>query len=247
MTILSSTIPVLSYLNIISIIFAGLTNLNNIASVHAFLPPQHYDYHHNQQHNSEKQKQNDIISLDGMKRPILDRIASGLFNLENKRVEKSSVVDDKGRTGEPMEWSKKQSLANRFSEMIASNQIGYTFKQTVANIVAGDYDEETTQNRILDFVDSNKVVMFSFTTCPFCRGAKDYLDVKGITYKTMELDELDGNVGNEIRASLGKITGRTSVPSIFICGTPIGGLNDGTPGLLRLGDSEELDVMLSKK
>ena len=72
--------------------------------------------------------------------------------------------------------------------------------------------------------------MFSFTTYPFCRSAKDYLDVKGITHETMELDKLDGNDGNRVRASSGKITGRTSVPSIFICGTPISRLNNGTPG-----------------
>ena len=46
----------------------------------------------------------------------------------------------------------------------------------------------------------------------------------------MELDELDGNDGNKVRASSGKITGKTSVPSTFICGTPISRLNDGPPG-----------------
>ena len=63
--------------------------------------------------------------------------------------------------------------------------------------------------------------MFSFTIYPFCRSAKEYLNVKGIMYETMELDELDGNGGNKVRASSGKITGRASVPSIFIYGTPI--------------------------
>ena len=51
--------------------------------------------------------------------------------------------------------------------------------------------------------------MFSFTIYPLCRSAKDYLNVKGIMYETMELDELDGNGGNKVRASSGKITGRT--------------------------------------
>ena len=77
---------------------------------------------------------------------------------------------------------------------------------------------------------TNKIVMFSFTIYPFWRSAKDYLNVKIITYETIELDEIDGNNGNIVRASSGKITGRISVPSIFICGTPISRLNDGTPG-----------------
>ena len=88
--------------------------------------------------------------------------------------------------------------------------------------------------------------MFSFTTCPFCRRAKDYLDEKGIAYRVLELDELEGNEGNEIRAVLGKLTKRTSVPSIFVGGTYIGGCNDG-PGLLPLGESGELDKLLQQQ
>lgn len=34
-----------------------------------------------------------------MKRPILDRLATFVFKLENDRVANSSVEDDKGRTG----------------------------------------------------------------------------------------------------------------------------------------------------
>eukprot|EP00551_Chaetoceros_affinis_P001751 CAMPEP_0203656576 /NCGR_PEP_ID=MMETSP0088-20131115/42042_1 /ASSEMBLY_ACC=CAM_ASM_001087 /TAXON_ID=426623 /ORGANISM="Chaetoceros affinis, Strain CCMP159" /LENGTH=195 /DNA_ID=CAMNT_0050517611 /DNA_START=191 /DNA_END=778 /DNA_ORIENTATION=- len=194
-----------------------------------------------------------------MKRPILDQVASALFNLEQSRVEASSVTDEKGRIGEPMEWSRKDSLANRFSEVVASNDLGYMFKQSVADIVAGDYDVEKTESEIRECVsyeaggaaslffgknNANKVVMYSFTTCPFCRQAKDYFDENGIKYTSIELDELEGNKGNEIRATLGKMTKRTSVPSIFIKGTNIGGLNDGTPGLLPLAQTGELQAML---
>lgn len=201
-----------------------------------------------------------------MKRPILDRVASTLFNLEQSRVEASSEVDEKGRMGEPMEWSESSSMANQLSQIMSSD-LGYTFKQFVADIVAGEYDEEVTRNIISDFVsgtattttrntnpimnmfqktDPTRVAMFSFTTCPFCRKAKDTLDELGINYSALELDELEGNQGNELRASLGKLTKRTSVPSIFINGKPIGGLNDGMPGLIPLIESGELDVMLGR-
>lgn len=204
-------------------------------------------------------------ALNEMKRPILDQVASTLFNLEQSRVESSSVVDDKGRIGEPMEWSEKESLANRFSEIVASNDLGYMFKQSVADIVAGEYDIEKTEEEIQEFIsyggngsggglfgkilsnnysNTKKVVMYSFTTCPFCRQAKDYFNENGIEYTSIELDELEGNKGNEIRATLGKITRRTSVPSIFIKGENIGGLNDGTPGLLPLAQSGELAARL---
>ena len=196
--------------------------------------------------------------LNGMKRPILDTVASTLFQLETSRVESSSELDEKGRMGEPMAWSESESMANQFSEAIASNSLGYKFKQFVADIVAGDYDEDAVTAKVQAFINDNSesggnifqkaspgVAMFSFTTCPFCRRAKDYLDEKGVAYSVMELDELDGNEGNEIRAVLGKLTKRTSVPSIFVGGTYIGGCNDG-PGLLPLGESGELDKLLQR-
>ncbi|KAL3931001.1 MAG: hypothetical protein SGBAC_011514 [Bacillariaceae sp.] len=214
-----------------------------------------------------QKKHADTIRLYGMKRPILDRVASTLFELETSRVEASSVEDDQGRMGEPMEWSESDSFANRFSQIVQNNELGYRFKQFVADIVAGqDYEHEETLKVIEEFVastttstkqqsmfgnffagaDSSEtapVAMFSFTTCPFCRRAKDYLEAEGIPYVSMELDELPGNQGNEIRASLGRKTRRTSVPSIFIKGEYIGGCNDG-PGLVPLGESGELQRIL---
>lgn len=181
------------------------------------------------------------LVLSEMKRPFLDQLATTLFNLEQNRVEASTEVDDKGRVGEPMEWSEKASFANQLSEFMAGP--GYAFKQFVADIVAGEYDEEATQLRVDRFVDENPVAMFSFTTCPFCRRAKDYLEENNIPYLAMELDELDGNAGNEIRAVLGKKTKRTSVPAIFVGGEFIGGCNDG-PGLLTLADQGRLDGMV---
>ena len=184
--------------------------------------------------------------LFGMKRPVLDQLASFLFRLEDSRVKNSSVVDENGRLGEPMEWSESESFANRLSTAIAENNLGYRFKQFVADIVAGDdYDVQAVTAKIDNLVSENPVVVFSFTTCPFCRRAKDLLDEKGIDYQVLELDELEGNEGNEIRATLGRKTGRTSVPSIFIGGNYIGGCNDG-PGLLPLDKSGELDLLLQE-
>ncbi len=41
-------------------------------------------------------------------------------------------------------------------------------------------------------------------------------------------------VGAALVAELGEITGRTSIPHIWIGGESIGGFNDGTPGLRPL-------------
>mmetsp|Transcript_16366 Transcript_16366/g.35555 ORF Transcript_16366/g.35555 Transcript_16366/m.35555 type:complete len:236 (+) Transcript_16366:144-851(+) len=180
--------------------------------------------------------------LHAMKRPILDRIATALFKLENDRVTSSSVADDKGRVGEPMEWSERNSAASRLSEVMAGP--GYAFKQWVADIVAGEFDEESVNEKVDAFVSDNSVAMFSFTTCPFCRRAKDFLEEKGVPYVALELDNLEKNEGNEIRAVLGRKTRRTSVPAIFINGEFIGGCNDG-PGLMTLAETGELDEKLS--
>ena len=159
----------------------------------------------------------------------------------------SSVTDEQGRVGEPMEWSQKSSAANRFSEMVAGNSIGYQFKQWVADIVAGsNYNREAVQAEMDQFVQTNEIAMFSFTTCPFCRRAKDVLNERGIRYAVLELDELKGNEGNEIRAELGRKTKRTSVPSIFVRGQYIGGCNDG-PGLIPLMESGEFDRLLQSQ
>ena len=179
------------------------------------------DYQCSHQRRSSRATTHFVTSttLHEMKRPILDRLASFVFKLETDRVANSSVPDMKGRSGEPMEWAESDSLANRLSQMISSNDIGYWFKQTVADIVAGgDYNKEERANCIREFVASAPVTMYSFTTCPFCRKAKDYLDEQSIPYVSIELDLLLGNEGNEIRAELGRITRRTSVPSIFIGG-----------------------------
>ena len=154
--------------------------------------------------------------LQEMQRPILDRIATFVFKLENDRVDNASVIDEKGRKGEPMEWAEENSFANKFSTVVASNDIGYRFKQTVADLVAGDYDEASTKESIEDFISSSPIAMYSFSTCPFCRKAKDFLEDQNIAYSAIELDLLEDNRGNEIRAALGKMTKRTSVPSTLL-------------------------------
>ena len=84
--------------------------------------------------------------------------------------------------------------------------------------------------------------MFSFTTCPFCLEAKSVLDRKGARYTVVELDvEADGKA---IRAEMGDLLGRTSVPAVWIDGTFVGGCNDGplggVNGLERQGKLDDL-------
>lgn len=71
--------------------------------------------------------------------------------------------------------------------------------------------------------------------------AKDVLDAKGAKYTVVELDQ--DSDGTAIRAELGDIVGRTSVPAIWIGKEFVGGCNDG-PGIFTLDSRGELDTML---
>ena len=107
--------------------------------------------------------------------------------------------------------------------------------------MAGEYDAAAVDVRLDREIGGAGVVMFSFTTCPFCKRAKETLAAKGVAFTAVELDE--ETEGAAMRARLGARTGRTSVPSVFIGGEYVGGLNDG-PGLLPLDAQGELEPKL---
>jgi len=75
--------------------------------------------------------------------------------------------------------------------------------------------------------------------------AKALLDEKGAKYTVLELDkEADGKA---IRAEMGDLLGRTSVPAVWIQGEFVGGCNDGPSkfnGLNNLNSNNQLDSML---
>lgn len=97
------------------------------------------------------------------------------------------------------------------------------------NLQAGNYDSAAINKQIDDLLASNKVVVFSFVRCPFCVKAKGLLNELNIPFKAIEVDQIPE--GMALRAELANRTGRTSVPSIWIDGQFIGGMNDGNPGL----------------
>ncbi|KAG7368965.1 dithiol-glutaredoxin protein [Nitzschia inconspicua] len=116
-------------------------------------------------------------------------------------------------------------------------------KKALVKSLAGEYDATAIQTRINGLIDDNPVLMFSFTTCPFCIKAKQVLDDLGAKYTVIELDtDPDGKA---IRAEMADFVGRTSVPAIWIAGQFVGGCNDGPMGgLVKLNDSGKLDGML---
>ena len=116
-------------------------------------------------------------------------------------------------------------------------------KQALVRSLAGDYDKEAVRGRVNNLIEENPVLMLSFTTCPYCIKAKACLDAKNARYTVLELDT--DSQGKAIRAELGELVGRTSVPAIWIGKKFIGGCNDGPMGgVLQLDGRGELDQML---
>jgi len=114
-------------------------------------------------------------------------------------------------------------------------------KKALAKLQAGNYDSEATKAILNSYIQSNPVMVFSFSTCPFCIKAKQILDASGAKYTAIELDQIPE--GYALRAELAEATGRTSMPNIWIGGKGIGGCNDG-PGIATLQANGELEGML---
>jgi GrxC family glutaredoxin len=79
------------------------------------------------------------------------------------------------------------------------------------------------------------IVMYKTAVCPYCVMAGGLLKKKGVTYT-----EVDVTHDAELRRQMEELSGRRTVPEIFIDGTCVGGYDD----LARLNASGELDKML---
>ncbi|XP_049850820.1 uncharacterized protein LOC126323937 isoform X2 [Schistocerca gregaria] len=70
-------------------------------------------------------------------------------------------------------------------------------------------------------IQEHPVVVFSKSTCPYCRRAKELFTEHSVKFEAFELDQMDN--GSDIRTYLTEITGQTTVPNIFINGEFVGG------------------------
>lgn len=66
-----------------------------------------------------------------------------------------------------------------------------------------------------------KIEMYTWTYCPFCKRAKKLLNAKNIEFKEYVIDGDDQKL-----AELKEITGRATVPQIFVDGVFYGGSDE---------------------
>ncbi|XP_073228349.1 thioredoxin reductase 1, cytoplasmic-like isoform X2 [Porites lutea] len=75
-------------------------------------------------------------------------------------------------------------------------------------------------------IKDNLVMIFSKSTCPFCKKVKELFKSMNVTFTAMEMDLLDN--GTTIHEKLKEMTGQRTVPNVFIRGNHIGGADDTT-------------------
>lgn len=81
-----------------------------------------------------------------------------------------------------------------------------------------------------------KVVIYSKPSCPYCDLAKQLLDARHVTYEVIRID-----LDDTLRDTMIRLSGRRTVPQIFINDEPIGGYDD----LAALAKSGKLDLLLN--
>lgn len=68
----------------------------------------------------------------------------------------------------------------------------------------------------------NRVRMYTTQTCPYCQRAKALLRERGVAH----IDELRVDDEPALRMQMTQLTGRRTVPQIFIGRTHVGGCDD---------------------
>jgi len=122
----------------------------------------------------------------------------------------------------------QKDLQMRWRIFQESNKQGYGFKQNMANVLAGEYNQDATLSKVRELIGSAPCVMFTWERSPSCVKAAEAFETMGVfdQIKIVRLDD-PWSEGNPLRAELGKMVGRSSVPLIFIDGKYVGGFDGG--------------------
>ena len=110
------------------------------------------------------------------------------------------------------------------------------------------YDRAAARKEIARLLAGDAVVVFGRRGCDGCADAARLLAHAGVRFRAVQLDRwglVDGarTETNPLHAEIALQTGRATLPSIFVCGRNIGGLDrdDECEGLLSLLETGELE------
>ncbi|GAA6219577.1 glutaredoxin 2 isoform X1 [Lates japonicus] len=119
------------------------------------------------------------------------------------------------------------SFFSMFSRAGCLPRVAWTGCRRMGNFTStttGTLSSTACVQYVQEVVSQNCVVIFSKTTCPYCKMAKNVFNEIGATYKVIELDE--HNDGRRLQEALAQMTGARTVPRVFINGNCIGGGSD---------------------
>lgn len=83
----------------------------------------------------------------------------------------------------------------------------------------------------------NRVRVYSTRSCPYCCMARRLLAGKGVSFEEIRVDD-----DRRLREEMTRISGRRTVPQIFVGDTHVGGFDD----LYALDSAGGLDPLLQK-
>ena len=83
----------------------------------------------------------------------------------------------------------------------------------------------------------SNIVMYATQSCPYCAAARMLLKKKGLTY-----DEISVSQDDDKRREMERLSGRRTVPQIFLDDESIGGFDE----LHALDQDGRLDELLNK-
>ncbi|KAJ2491261.1 hypothetical protein IWW37_002428 [Coemansia sp. RSA 2050] len=89
-------------------------------------------------------------------------------------------------------------------------------------------EPSAAEQRVRQLIQRNRVMVFSKTYCPYSSKAKRLLaklkEQRGLLFTVLEVDTETDPM--EVKAALGKVSGRLTFPNIFVDGQGIGGSDD---------------------
>lgn len=163
---------------------------------------------------------------------------AGLFDTNSVQEPPADVISSSVTSEEAPFFEKLVDGAKfRYGLFQKAKGEGYDFKQSTASAIAGEYDAGAIREEVEDIIKSYPCVMFSWASSPSCKKAVKAFEKVGAEVKIVPLDD-PWDEGNPIRAEIGKMVGKSSVPMIFIDGEYVGGYDAGVsedaPGILDM-------------
>ncbi|KAI0214950.1 Thioredoxin reductase 3 [Lamellibrachia satsuma] len=83
---------------------------------------------------------------------------------------------------------------------------------------------KTPKGVVEEYIDSNKVVIFSKSTCPYCVKVKNLFGQLGVEFCVVELNQIEN--GPALQDALEELSGQRTVPNVFVNKTHLGGCDD---------------------